>query len=205
MSISSPKKSRRHTHISQKIKKLLYLFQSTEKQVAVFQERSGLHCLNGCGRCCDNPNIETTPAEMLPMAQKIWEEKTLDHWLGRLNDQGSSKICVFYAADPAVAGKGQCLQYSLRPLVCRLYGFSARREKFGSLNLITCPLIKQDQATEVRAAQKRINAGVKAPVMQDVTFKLQSIEPGPQNKTLPINEAFRKALDTIGLHHKLDQ
>ena len=54
--------------IEHKVRLVEELFDRLEKEIAIFQSETHLHCIAGCGKCCSTPEIEASPLEFLPWA-----------------------------------------------------------------------------------------------------------------------------------------
>ena len=125
------------------VREMTALFESIGRQTRQFAAETGLKCETGCGTCCANPDIETTVAEVLPLAVYLWSISQADD---ALRTRPSAGACVFYKPDPAVKGHGRCGIYAYRPGLCRLFGFAANRDKYGRRTLATCKVIRESQA-----------------------------------------------------------
>ena len=180
------------------------LFLQVDKHIARYQKRTRLACLKGCGRCCENPHVETTVSQVLPLAQHLFENGSIELAWQDLERSRSTSICAFYRPDPLMPGKGRCSQYALRPLICRLFGFSARHNKNGRIEVMTCELIKANDPQAVNNSQKLIDKGLKAPLMQDYTLRACGISP-ENNITMPINDAIEKAIEVVGLYQNFNR
>src|SRR5262245_9757331 len=96
-----------------------------------FARRSGLACPNGCGHCCENPQVETTVLEALPLAYWLLTRPEgvdlASEELSAIRAEGERRRCIFYkptaGSDPTL---GRCTVYEERPGLCRLFGFAAR-------------------------------------------------------------------------------
>ena len=186
--------------LSEKTVQLQILFEKIEKQTQSLSACSGLHCLKGCGACCENPNVETTPLEMIPLAQELWKSgKAEEVW-----DELDAPSCVLYEADPTIPGNGKCGVYPFRPLICRIFGYAARRNKEGALELATCKKIKEDQPQEIKNAQVAIENGLEVPILSEAWLTLLDIDPDQATKRYPINKALKLALEKVGLAHSLE-
>ena len=191
----------RTAHNSLKIRSLLKLFQSLDREIQKFQSKSGLNCLAGCGRCCENPNVETTVLELLPLAQKLWQEGSAEDWLKKIESVQEKGPCVFYKPDPLIPGNGRCSVYSLRPLICRLFGFSAKIDKHKDNVFVTCATIKKLYMKEFESAQHKVQSG-SLPIasMEHYSMKAYQIDPTLGRDQLPINRAIKIVLEKTGLH-----
>ncbi len=176
---------------------VLRLFKEVNQVSERFQGAIGMSCLSGCGQCCENPHIEATVLEMLPLAFDYYLREGTDWPNQGLVDQQS--VCRFYVADEKVSGKGRCSQYELRPMLCRLFGFSTRLNKYGREEFMTCRPLKENFPQACSRAQDIVASGVEAPFMNEFSLKLDAIEPSLSREKMPISLAFEKAVGLIGL------
>jgi len=173
------------------------VFRELDAEIAQFQSASTLHCGWGCGKCCFKPDIEATVLEFLPFALHLYgQDRALD-WLSKL-DETDSSVCLIL--NPTQAGAGLCSEYPHRGLICRLFGYSARTNKYGANELVTCQIIKTEQAEAFRSAEEKIAEGMPVPVMNEFYMQLHAIDAELAIVHYPINEAIRKAIETV-LHY----
>jgi uncharacterized protein len=175
---------------------VLAAYRQMEAETVALGAETGLHCPPGCGRCCDNPNIEATPLEMLPMALALIRQGEVDYWLDQADSHNN---CVFYQPDPAAPGNGRCLKYEWRPSLCRLFGYAAVQDKGGDPVLAACSwheAIMPERLERVRAA---IASGLPIPKFSDWQARIASLDPHWGYQHLPINQALRVALERVGL------
>lgn len=173
------------------------LFHELDAEIAQFQSTSSLHCKLGCGKCCFKPDIEATILEFLPFAHYLYQQDHALDWLGKL-EQTDSSICLIL--NPTQAGAGLCSEYPHRGLICRLFGYSARTNKYGKNELVTCQIIKTEQSKAYRSAEEKIEAGMEVPVMNQYYMQLHAIDGELATVYYPINEAIKKAIETV-LHY----
>lgn len=174
---------------------LLNLYQEMSSTFSSFQHSTGLTCVNACGRCCLNPEVEATLYEMLPMAQKIIESGQLEDWIEKL-ETTEKNFCLAYQPDQ-VEGQGKCVFYDERPGVCRMFGVAGYFNKKHEVTLSVCKVIKEFHNV------KEIPAGLDAsvtPMISDWSFKMGSLDPKLIQEKLPINEALLKALYKVALY-----
>ncbi|MFM8348589.1 MAG: YkgJ family cysteine cluster protein [Bacteroidota bacterium] len=167
------------------------LYSELDAEIAAFQGWSGLGCKFGCGKCCLKPDIEASPLEFIPFAVALHREGLTDNWLAKLDQAGP--ICVIY--DEGQGGAGLCSRYLHRGLICRLFGFSARRNKYGRKELLTCQVIKTGQEKQYAAAQEAINQEEPVPVLTAWYGRLNALDPALGERLMPINEAIRTAIE----------
>jgi len=167
------------------------LYTELDTQIASFREWSGLGCKFGCGKCCLKPDIEASPLEFLPFAVALHREGATDEWLAKLDTAGP--ICVIF--NEGQGGAGLCSRYLHRGLICRLFGFSARRNKYGRKELVTCQVIKTGQGPAYQRAEETINEEGSVPVLTAWYARLRELDPVLGDQLLPINQAIRKAIE----------
>ena len=170
------------------------LFQKLDQEISRFQSDSGLHCKLGCGKCCFKPDIEATTLEFLPFAFYLHQEGKTDAWYEKLK-MTNSTVCLIL--NPTQAGAGLCSEYPHRGLICRLFGYSARLNKYSRKELITCTIIKTEQQKAFEEAESKIAAGADVPVMSHFYTQLHSIDPDLSRDSYPINTALRKAVEYV--------
>jgi Fe-S-cluster containining protein len=180
-------------NLEEKSQAVIKVLHELDEEIKQFQSWSSLGCRFGCGKCCFKPDIEATPLEFLPFAVYLCENGKAEEWLARLDSPTDDKICVIL--NPTQAGAGLCSEYVYRGMICRLFGFSARTNKYGQKELVTCSIIKTEQQENYLAAESRIKSEEPVPLMADYYLKLHYIDPTLANDFMPINQAIRRALD----------
>ncbi len=183
---------------------LLNLFQETSRHSQRFQNKTNLKCLSGCGRCCENPQIETTVFEMMPAATFLLNKNQTEMYWELAQNRDFQGECVFYQRDPVHQGKGRCRIYPFRPLICRLFGFSVKKNKHGERQIVTCPTIKSSYAVELKNSEKVIqdNPLVTSDI-NNVLMKAYGLNPQLGKQMFPINEALRQAIERVGLKREI--
>lgn len=182
----------------EKVRAVEGVFQSLDEAIAGFQNWSTIHCKFGCGKCCFKPDIEATTLEFLPLALHLYENDLAYEWLDKLQNT-DQEIC--HVLNPTQHGAGLCSEYTHRGLICRLFGYLARINKYSIKELITCQIIKTEQQGAYEQAAQKITEGEGAiPVMNQYYMQLHSIDPDLARDFYPINRAIRKAIETV-LHY----
>ena len=180
-----------------KVRAVQRVYTKLDREISKVQLESGMHCLSGCGECCKKPDIEATPLEFLPLALKLYDDGKAESFLEELQNNTSSTCHVFR---PYVTNfGGLCNEYPYRGLICRLFGFTARRDKEGKPEIITCKLIKTHQEKEYQQAIDNIKNGKRIPIMSEFYTRLASIDPSLA-QFYPINKAMEVAVETV-LHY----
>ena len=162
-----------------------------------FSAAHGLHCPPGCGACCLSPEVECSVTEWGPLVRELVREGRAEAVLAQLHAQlaSGSSVCVFYAPEDGDPRRGRCQVYGLRPMICRLFGFSARRGRDGTPELVSCRVMREQDPAAVAAAAQAVREGAPAPVMGDLMGAVLTEAPGTDGRMLPINEALRVALE----------
>lgn len=180
--------------LGEKIAAVEQAFRELDQEIASFQSRSTIHCKFGCGKCCFKPDIEATILEFLPFAYHLYRQGDAFAWHEKLSSL-DEPLCVIL--NPTQAGAGLCSEYVHRGLICRLFGYSARVNKYGKKELVTCQIIKTEQSAVYEKTVEEIDRGGEVPVMSQHYMKLHAIDADLTREFYPINQAIRKALETV--------
>ena len=162
------------------------------------QKTSGLNCLEGCGKCCTNPELETSVLEMFPLALRMLDENKLEGWLDKLENP-TQDFCLMYEAHSLDGSKGRCGAYKERPSVCRMFGVAGHYDKHHEVTLSVCKLIREKypeltQTWEAQASEE------KTPMLVSWSYRMAQIDPALIQGRMPINQAFKIALERIALY-----
>lgn len=172
-------------------------FSFLTEEMSTFQAWSKLGCKTGCGKCCTKPDVEATVLEFLPFAHDVFLQNQAEEWLDKLNSH-SDPICLLFHGTGN--GGGACSQYKHRGLICRLFGFSARTNKYARKEFVTCQVIKTEQSDRYSAAVDAIEKGSVVPMISHHYMRLHSIDPDLARDFYPVNEAIKRAIETV-LHY----
>src|ERR1044072_2248444 len=137
----------------EKIRAVEQVFERLDEDIAAFQSWSGLHCQWGCGKCCFKPDIEASVLEFLPFAYHLYQQEKAFEWLEKLKTT-DSPLCLIL--NPTQNGAGLCSEYKHRGLICRLFGYTARTNKYGTKELVTCQIIKTEQSENYQRSVAQI-------------------------------------------------
>ncbi|MFZ5999561.1 MAG: YkgJ family cysteine cluster protein [Bacteroidota bacterium] len=180
--------------LADKVQAVEQVLEKLDQEIAAFQSWSTLHCKFGCGKCCFKPDIEATILEFLPFAHHLYVTNQAESWLERLQTT-DDPICLIL--NPTQAGAGLCSEYKHRGLICRLFGYSARTNKYGQKELVTCQIIKTEQKEAYEKAAIEIAGEGSVPVMSQFYMQLHAIDFELTREFYPINQAIRKAVETV--------
>jgi Fe-S-cluster containining protein len=170
-----------------------------DQEIRVFQLRTGLRCPDRCGICCDSPHVEATVLECLPLAREIFwrkEEERISLAIEKKAHEEDLR-CVLFVADHGTTGLGGCAYYPFRPLVCRLFGYAARRAKTGRIELCPCKVILEFLSEKpIQLGSQEVHRPY-PPIYQDSFFQIAAMSPEMGFRLLPINAALKAALDYV--------
>jgi Fe-S-cluster containining protein len=180
--------------LTAKISAVIRLYRSLDRHQNTFRDKSGLVCTAGCGKCCMKPDINATILEFLPAARLMYMSGVYEDILADLEDRSDNKICIFF--DPE-ENEGNCSCYPYRGLICRLFGFSTRIDKYGEKSLLACKEIKKMGANN--NLSKHLSH---APVLSEYYMRLFAIDPNLSLQQLPVNECISRAIEIVGLNYR---
>ncbi|HEY9877225.1 MAG TPA: YkgJ family cysteine cluster protein [Leptolyngbyaceae cyanobacterium] len=178
---------------------VLSAYAQMDAEANVVQAKTGLHCPSGCGRCCDNPHIEATPLEMLPMAAELVHRGEHLAWLEEIKLGASSGVCVCYKPNPNIPGNGRCRMYDWRPSLCRLFGFAATHDKAGNPILAHCSHHKAVMPETLATVQAAVAKGLPIPQFAHWQAQVANIDLHWGYQRMPINQALQVALERVSL------
>lgn len=180
--------------LDDKVREVIAVFEKLDQEIAAFQQETKLHCKFGCGKCCYKSDIEATTLEFLPFAFDLYKKDQAFAWLEKLR-QSDSSICLIL--NPTQSGAGLCSEYVHRGLICRLFGYSARTNKYNQKEYVTCQIIKTEQTANYNSAAKLVAEGGEIPVMNQFYMQLHAIDMNLTQNFYPINEAMRRAIEHV--------
>ncbi len=189
--------------LAQKSQAVLDLFQELGDEAKQFASESGLGCITGCGACCSNPQVPASPLEFLPLAFDFYYKGLAESVLDMLDSDDMSGNCIVYRAYSNDGKKGFCTNYASRGLICRLFAASARKNKHGQKELITCKLIKEQKSTAYQLVAQRINDDLGIPMASAYYTRLKDIDESLCQE-FSINRAISFALELV-LRYKFYQ
>lgn len=172
-------------------------FERADRATEELARRTGLACPPGCGACCLSPLVETIDAEVRPLAAALVDEGRAPFVLARLDALAAAgdRRCALYEPEEKDPRRGRCGAFALRPLVCRLFGFAARRDRLGRPELIACSVMRAADPATVERAREDVRAGAAVPLLGDHVRAIAAEDPTGGARQVPINDALRSALE----------
>ncbi|MFO7882154.1 MAG: YkgJ family cysteine cluster protein [Kosmotogaceae bacterium] len=182
------------------LQELNKIYSDLDREIETVKKNTGLKCLKNCRACCETPieNIEVSIFELLPLAIELWKIKKSEEILKKIEDNDSKRNCVLYINDQSILTEGGCSFYSFRPLICRLFGFSAVINRNGDRELTVCKVIKDSRNELIQEIRHKIKDKEDLPVYSEYTQKLMGINPYLGQNRFPINLAIKKAVELVG-------
>jgi Fe-S-cluster containining protein len=164
-----------------------------------YQKSTGLSCLEGCGKCCQFPEIEASLLEMLPLALYYIKSNNYDDILGRLEmmENASNKTCVFYMSLSEDGEKGFCQAYGRRPTICRVFGVAGTYDKSHNKTLSVCKKIKEKNPETYKQILADLQKTPNVPMISEWREKVQSIDYNLGKDRYPINQALRLMIEKL--------
>lgn len=182
---------------------IMDLYGQLDRDVAGFVAETGMHCPKGCGACCLSPHVETTVAEMLPLALLLFENGEVEAVMERL--QEGSATCVQYESLPGQPEKGRCRSYAQRPVLCRLFGYVGSRDKTGQLRYGACRVLQKAEAERIQRIESELKSGrLDIPLLAPAHERVAEIGGSLGVDMLPINRALMRAIEIVGLSQQLE-
>jgi Fe-S-cluster containining protein len=174
----------------------LPLYRDVDLAIDAFQHATGLGCPTGCGTCCaeQTPYVRIADMHEIASAQVARGVELAVATLARAQDAGAARPCVIFEPGRLPGG---CTEYALRPMLCRLFGFGAVRDKHGTAQLAVCRVHTATTPEVAARAAGFVAAGGAVPMMADWQSAADAqAELGDGDPTLyPINVALAKALE----------
>jgi uncharacterized protein len=211
-----------------RLEALAELYRRADEAVAAFCAGSGLACPHGCGTCCEGFVPDVMPLEAAAVAAFLAGKDKAAAWSlagagshvpgdpdlavrGQSSaDRGQS--CPLYAADTP----WHCTVYEARPLVCRLFAFSAVRDKRGQSSFALCRLMPAAPGVAVQGAaspgrHRRVRRqvhrlrrasilktfGAQPPFMADYGNEILALDPHSNGDRAPLPEALMDAMSQV--------
>lgn len=179
-------------------KELQNIYEEMGKTFSEYQKASGLHCPQGCGKCCTNPDIEASALEMLPLALRILDENKLEYWLEKLENP-SQDFCLMFESHSPDGKLGQCGVYNERPPVCRMFGVAGHYDKHRQISLSVCKLLREKYPDLTKTSESEVSEE-KTPMLVTWSYRLAGLNPALIQDRMPINLALQQALEKVALY-----
>ena len=190
--------------IEEKVKEVKQIYRQLDADLQRYKKESGLKCLRFCSHCCEKHDITATVLEFLPLAYHLYKENLCEEYLLKLKESeaGDKHTCILLTFQGKRENAGRCLAYKMRPLVCRLFGFSAVLDKNCRPQLVTCREIKQKYSEKYLKTVRLLEtaepeAPMDVPIMKNYCMMLYGVDLSLGQKYYPLNTALRMAIESV--------
>lgn len=183
----------KESEIKKEIEIIDNIYSSLEKKQEDFCLTFCIHCASGCGKCCEHFTPDITYLEALFLAYGLVLEDKDEEIYNKLANWDKDKIfCPLYDFNNL---EHHCTVYKYRPLICRLFGASANRDKNGNPIFRKCKWNKDgiDVSTEQFLANQSSLI-----TMEEFSYQLIDNEIN-NSQTILLPEALMKAIEKINL------
>lgn len=182
------------------LKDLIELYEELDLEADRFKRAAGLNCVIGCKKCChpEKAQIEASVFECLPLGIHLWKAGEAESFLQRIPSAETRNICVLYNGDDSAWSGFGCKHYTWRPLLCRLFGFSAVLDKHGKPRMALCRAVRDADPQAEDRVNRELAQGLKPMIIPHWAWKGSSLNPHLGQKRYPINLAIRIALERVG-------
>ncbi|MBU0928094.1 MAG: YkgJ family cysteine cluster protein [Spirochaetes bacterium] len=186
--------------LSERLESLGYLYRRADAAVSNFVEASGVSCPFGCGSCCEAFVPDILPLEAAYLAAfLVAADRPRAYSMAaagleaRRRDDGRVG-CPLYADGTPY----HCTVYEARPLICRMFAFSATRDKLGVPAFSVCRSGSSAKGPRSASGPGLAAAyGAEPPVMADMGSELAAIDPESAGSRGPLPEALLEALGRV--------
>lgn len=160
----------------------------------------GLQCPQGCGLCSRGIDPPVLPIEADYVAGRllsIGDPHLIARALGPPEIPGA---CVFYRDDDP----NHCTIYEIRPLLCRLFGFSGVSSREGGVRFALCSRMPVPATWTVRKRQFAPGElSPPPPVAEDYRRPLGALRPNDEGDEQPLSLLLRRAFEAAWLEESL--
>lgn len=177
------------------------VYAELERQIADFKRGAGIECPRKCTFCCATAKfVEASIFEMLPLSLHFWQEGRAEELLEKLEGIHPEAPCILLNPNPPDELSGGCSYYRFRPLICRLFGFSAILDKNGKPLVSICKPLEERHSGIAARINERIQEAIPIPIprMPDFYRKIAFIHPYLGQEKYPVNIALWEALELVG-------
>jgi Fe-S-cluster containining protein len=187
------------------LKELTELYEELDREIAQFKITAELDCIKFCHKCCatEGGKIEVSAFECLPLSIHLWQTEKAEIYLQKIGEANIKDPCVLYNVDRPRPDEWGCKYYPRRPLICRLFGFSAILDKRGEPKIALCRPIKEADPEAEKRINQRIAQGLKAPVLSHLARKASFLNPNLGQRRYPMNQGLKIALERLGFQYDL--
>lgn len=175
----------RGTSFHQEAQNMKLFYDCVDMQIGEFTSSNNIHCIKGCGTCCEHFIPDLTTHEAKYLAIYLISEGRVEEALSRFREDRS--YCPFYDHDK----EHHCSVYPARGLICRLFGSVCSEDKNGMIHFPHC---KWNESQRIEMIKEHSES---YPTYSRYGIELESMD-GNSTYTEFLPEAVEKAI------HKLE-
>ncbi len=176
-------------------------FAAIDRGTGALSQTTGMVCPPGCGACCHSPEVEATTVEFAALARRLLATGRIHAVRARLAERQAANDprCALFAPEVGSTAQGRCTEYEDRPILCRLFAFSARSSRIGLPELVVCRTLRVADPEAVARAQAHVRSGGEVEFMAHHAQAIAGLDPGAGGAPQPINVALAAALQRAEL------
>jgi len=179
------------TELKDRIDYIRNIYCELKEKEDKFRETFDVSCRKHCCECCRHFMPDIMEAEADYMAFGIIAEGRADEVLARIDSISSDDPpCLMLRQDDA---DHPCTEYQWRPLICRLFGDAASKDKEGRPAFRKCKWNVDGHDVSCEEMEKNPDALVS---MSDYGMRMEDIDID-SNSTLMMGEALKKAIEKV--------
>ena len=130
------------------------IYNEIEHKIGIFKQNTGLNCVPGCGECCNRFEPYISILEALVVSRYLQNTpKAMENFYN--SKKRENILCPFYIDNADY----HCGIYTIRPFICRMYGFSVHKKKLKT-KYLPCPRVKEYYTKEMKEVQKLIKENI---------------------------------------------
>lgn len=180
---------------------LLEIYRRVDRETARFAREAALSCPPGCGICS-----ETTDPECLPIEAELVARYLLAR--GEWPLHGDRAVASAPTGScPLYSDEAHCRVYPARPVLCRLFGFSASADNTGAWRFRLCRHMPAPPSWEGRREWHEGDAspiaGARPPLMEDYGRRVADIRPEEMGRRARLSELLPEAAARLILYRTL--
>jgi len=186
--------------LAERLESLAYLYARSDAAVDAFVRASGVSCPFGCGTCCEGFVPDILPLEasyiaaFLALKDRPRAYELAGSGLSARRREDGRVGCPLYAEGTPY----HCTVYEARPLICRMFAFSAVRDKRGEPSFSVCRLgLSRGGLRSASGAALAEGFGASPPTMADFGSELAALEPDAAVDRRALPEALALALPRV--------
>ncbi len=184
-------------NIVRKVRAVEKLFKTLEIDIQKLKEQTGVHCISGCILCCTTPKIEATSIEFYPLAYHLCKKGLAESYLSQISQQNDSTLCPMLNTLTVQDIRSGCMHYEQRGLICRIFPYNYYTNKYGVRSIAAFKPIKIEQPAMILKANEILKDKPIGPKASNYYQRLQFIDYYEAEKTYPIGEAIRIAIEKV--------